>query len=1014
MSLRAILYLISSLLLATCALHAQPVLLEKKRLTSAEGLPQSFVSGIVQDRAGFMWIATREGLARYDGGRFKIFRHHVNDPKSIASNIIVTLYLDARENIWIQFENGAIDLLDARTEHLFHFTSDPVFSPTFSNIKNIRAIVSPKENIYWMTGKNGGIFVADLKKRRLDFYSPKSLGLGHKHITGMEAHAGKIIMTTDSAVITLNSAGKITGNIPFTFQDPNLFDPYRAWIDSAPIIRKNGDIVIVNKGRVIIYKNSAQNFTVLPLKEQNSYVQPSWTLDKNGNIWLASNRSVFMLTPDNKLIQKPIYSAPGEVASHMFIDRSEVLWIGTNGYNLRQFDLRLPRMPAKTYKNSFFSDILQRELHVPAGDIQRSPLLKGTAYLFRSASDEKGKIWMSIAGSDTVSTPNICYYHHGRIISEQWHFADQKKHSNLSALALSGKGQLWAVDNKLNIIHLDTLRRLATTVAKIPLAGLKEVHEVHSLLIDGEDICYITASAGFFKINLRTKVTESFRKMLPGAEYTMLTKDPLTPGVVWVGTKGDGLLKMDLKSKKFRLFTTDDSLPNNTIYAICAKDGKLWCSSNKGLFSFDLKDNKIQSYTMLDGLPVDEFNRFHHFALPDGRLAFGGTEGYTLFLPEAINSDSFSPETVLTGIRINNKPSDYGQAGSPLSRAVNSLDTLVLHYRENFLELDFAALEFNISGKLNYRYTMSGLDKKWIDAGTNNRATYTDLSPGTYCFKVNATNTAGHWSRYYKKLTIIIYPPFYLTWWFLSAISLFLILMIYLLIRLRINGIRQRDQKKHELEIEMIELETQALRAQMNPHFIFNCLNSIKSLIQENANQQAITYLSIFSRLIRNQLSNELQEISLEEEMNTCRLYVDMEKLRFGDKIRCSFLIASEIRLREIMVPPLFFQPLIENAIWHGILASAAGGEITIRVVEDEQFITCSVEDNGIGIAASTARKSERNGLHESKGIMLIENRLRVFNARNDTISSISIRPRQGRKTGTVVEVKFLKSLRND
>jgi len=1012
MSLRPIPYFIGFLLLAVLSVKAQPVLLEKRRLTSADGLPQSFVSGIVQDKAGFIWISTREGLARYDGRKFKIFRHRVNDQKSLASNIIATLYLDGQDQLWIQYENGAMDVLNAHTEHLYHFSDDPVFRPTFSNIKNINAIVSPEKNMYWMISKNGGIFVADLKNRKLAFYTPATLGLGKRQITGIETSKGNIVMATNSAIITLTTAGKIISTIPFTFKNPNIYDPSRTWKDTSPLIRKNGDMVILDKGRVIIYKKASRSFSILPLTESKSYVQPSRTVDSQGNIWFGINQSVFMLTTDSRLIPKPIHSAPGEVARNMLIDRSEVLWIGTNGYNLRQFDLRLPRMPAKTYVTNFFIDILHREMNVPVREIQNSPLATArTTYLFRSAMDKQGKIWMSIAGSNEIPAPNICYYQGGHLISDKWQYADtvSKNHRNLSAICLSNKGQLWAVDNQLHLIRLDTTKRLATIVSQIPLSGIKEVFEIYSLLVEDEQIFYITTSHGFFRFDLHTKVNLSYGKMLPGAEFTMLIRDPLKPGILWVGTKGDGMVRMDPARKTFRLYSTDDSLPNNTIYAIQAKNGRLWCSTNKGIFSFNLKDARIQSYTMIDGLPVDEFNRFHYYEIPDGRLAFGGTQGYTLFIPDAITHDNFEPPTVLTGIRINNRPADYGDPNSPFSKAVNALDTLKLSYHQNFLELDFAALEYNITGKLNYRYTMLGLDGKWIDEGTNNRATYTNLSPGTYQFLVNATNSGGQWSKEYKQLTIIIHPPFYLTWWFISGLGILFIASAYLLFKQRISGIRQRDQKKHQLEIEMIELEAQALRAQMNPHFIFNCLSSIKSLIQENANQQAISYLSIFSRLIRGQLGNELQEISLEEEINTCRLYLDMEKLRFGDKISYSFLTGPGVESKRIMVPPLFLQPLIENAIWHGILALEQGGEIVVRIDSNLQYITCRVEDNGVGMAASRTRKSRSNSLHESKGIALIENRLRVFNARNDTQSSITIYSQPNGNMGTIVEVKFLK-----
>ncbi|RZJ79523.1 MAG: hypothetical protein EOO20_26790 [Chryseobacterium sp.] len=167
MHLRFIL-LITLIFCAGLAVQAQNIFFEKPRLTSAEGLPQSFISGLVQDEAGFIWVATREGLARYDGIRFKVFRHKVGDSKTLASNIIVSLFQDRQNQLWIQYENGHIDVLNARTEHLYHFSQDPKFSSIFNRIKNVHAIVSPKANLYWMLSHEGGIFIIHLAEKKIN------------------------------------------------------------------------------------------------------------------------------------------------------------------------------------------------------------------------------------------------------------------------------------------------------------------------------------------------------------------------------------------------------------------------------------------------------------------------------------------------------------------------------------------------------------------------------------------------------------------------------------------------------------------------------------------------------------------------------------------------------------------------------------------------------------------------------------------------------------------------------
>ncbi|RZM17674.1 MAG: hypothetical protein EOO88_42760, partial [Pedobacter sp.] len=552
-------------------------------------------------------------------------------------------------------------------------------------------------------------------------------------------------------------------------------------------------------GRIIIYKKEIRHFIILPLHQTGSYVEPSHTVDKQGNIWFSSNGSMFLLTTKDTLKSLPISSVPGELARSLLIDHSGVLWVGTNGYNLRQFDLRLPRMPAIKYEKNFFYDILHNNLSVPENDLNHSPIQNGTPYLFRSVEDKAGKIWMSLAGAVGTSRPNLCYYQNGRIFSQLWHYADtiNSEHKMICGLAISEAGTLWGIDDQLQLIRMDTIKREAKIIARIPEKAIKRGQEVNSMLIVGESTFYVTTTTGFFRYELQSREMISFGKMIPGAEFTTLVKDSREKAKIWVGTKGDGLIHMNPSKGTFRLYTTENNLPNNTIYAILPVQGKLWCSSNKGIFSLDPKSSRVQSYSMLDGLPVDEFNRFHSFALPDGQIAFGGTGGYTIFSPDEVSHDDFHPTVALTGIRINNKFAGYAVSGSPLKKAINSLDTLQLSHQQNFLELEFAALEYNIPEKISYRYMMNGVDQGWIDAGTNRRATYTDLSPGTYRFKVIASNVAGIWGQNNKQLIIIIQPPYYGTWWFRTLMVMTLLSASYFIFKFRVESIRKRDKQKH-------------------------------------------------------------------------------------------------------------------------------------------------------------------------------------------------------------------------
>ena len=523
-----------------------------------------------------------------------------------------------------------------------------------------------------------------------------------------------------------------------------------------------------------------------------------------------------------------------------------------------------------------------------------------------------------------------------------------------------------------------------------------------------------TSLGGLYRHNIHTGKTIRFKQndgpgQLPGNQLISMVHDPADPDFMWIGSMGSGLIKFNKRTSRCRIYTTKDGLPNNTVYAITAGiNGRLWCSSNKGIFSFDPQTEKIRSFTSKDGLPCDEFNRFHFLQLPDNRLTFGGVSGYAIFDPFKIPQDRFQPATVLTGLRINNMPVDPGTPGSPIAQAINSLDKLELPYNQNFLTFEFAALEFNITEKLQYRYMLQGFDNSWINAGTDNIAAYTNIPPGGYTFLINATNTAGEWSNLVKTIRILIRPPFWETWWFISLCIAAAAWLIYYLISQRIAAVRKEERQKRHFEQEALELKAQALRAQMNPHFIFNCLNSIKALIQEDSKQQAVNYLTLFSKLIRHQLNSAQPQISLHEELETCKLYTQLESLRFSSKIEYEFITEEGIDTRSCMVPPLILQPFIENALWHGILPKGSG-KVTIAVTHNASGLQCTIDDNGVGRETSLLNKS-KNHTYQSKGMKLVQGRLHCHNMINShqySIETVDKKEADDTSAGTCVIVHF-------
>ena len=293
----------------------------------------------------------------------------------------------------------------------------------------------------------------------------------------------------------------------------------------------------------------------------------------------------------------------------------------------------------------------------------------------------------------------------------------------------------------------------------------------------------------------------------------------------------------------------------------------------------------------------------------------------------------------------------------------------------------------------------------------NRRINYADLSPGKYIFRVKVREWGLKWSPE-TILSIIITPPFWQTWWFIALCVLLFSILLFWFVQRRIKTIRKQEKLGAVHEKELLELEARALRAQMNPHFIFNCMNSIKSLIQQKDEDRAINYLTTFSKLIRTIFNNsDKREITLYDEIETCSLYTQLESMRFGNKFKYHFNVDESLDLKSVQVPALIIQPFIENAIWHGVMPKEDGGTVTVTIDKKDQSIRCIIDDDGIGREISNQNKFKGElSTHQSKGVSLTQSRLdldNLLNERNAVVKIIDKKDEAGKATGTKIIIQL-------
>jgi signal transduction histidine kinase/DNA-binding response OmpR family regulator/ligand-binding sensor domain-containing protein len=875
--------------LSPISVIAQPLQEPQRIITTREGLPQSFISGLAQDKNGFIWIGSRNGLARYDGIHFKVFNHSVKDTSTLSSNLIISIAQDHENHIWVEHESGDLDVFDPETESIQHVTSRPLFRAR--PVKFVRrGWLADTQGNLWCVEKANGLYLYDWKRSLISHYTHQSAGFPSDSIYGLlEDKRGRIWVLTQAG-LSVSGVGDHRFRhtlFPFT-ADFNSHEHVRSNIDDRDCAlheRANGEIMLGDGKRLIFFDPVRCSFRTVTIPgQQNNRVRWIQT-GPDGKEYLVSNGIVYCYDDNEGL------KAIGDIGrpelrniQSFLIDRSGLIWLGTNAAGLCQIDLHMPFFRSYLTRWSFHQDLLRQELGISLDQFSGWPLaeqeFRGSSYFVRSLYDSRHRLWLGqrnrVGYYDSFHRQMVCL---PRIpgIGDPKDFA-----LGIRGLSFSPEGRLWVVADNGYIGFFDSVRRQWTTLFTAnymqknfgtDISPVDLVAENDRLWISTNGQGLLCADVTTGKIRLLNSNTR--RGLFPTDMLVGLQRDPARPNLLWIGSY-EGLICLDMRSLSSRLFTTEDMLPDNMIYSITlGKAGYLWLGTNKGLCRFDPVSHAVQVFQNGDGLPGDEFNRFHYLQLPDGRLAFGGTEAWTIFNPVAIKTDKFQPTVAFTGLKINNTPVT-SSGNSILPAPLNDLTTLSLPFDKNTLTFEFAGLEYSSPQKLTYRYQLVGYNNDWVDAGNAAVAIFTKLPPGHYTFRISTTNTAGHWSPYIRSITVIIHPPFWKTWWAYTIYALLIGMGIW---RYRLYSIR-RYKLKQEMELK----EREALQLKK--------LDEIKNRFFSNITHELRTPLTLILtpalRLRETLQQRDQQQWLAAIERNTQRLLrlitqlLDLSKIESG------------------------------------------------------------------------------------------------------------------------------------
>lgn len=993
-----------------------------KTYTINEGLSQNSIYSIAQCKDGFMWFGSQAGLNRFDGTNFKLIVPSIKLNaviKTDFSKMITALYSDKNNLLWVGTTNEL--LIYESHKDKWHLPED--IYPGFEIIP-LAWITSISEDVngkIWISTLKAGLFCYD-KNRKTMVKLPEIIKDQKPNVKHCPYDQNNICTANRNNIYILGENNNLIINVNELIHSKDNI------VNAVEVVQ--GNIWFIVNGNAV-YKYNVKQKSILDINKTfklNNALNDYSILNsgQDGNLWIGSRTSglVRINTESNHLslakAGKEEQSLKKNFILSMYNSADGITWIGTSGGGVSKFEgdrqgIELFKAFDKNNSDKIFDNMILSIYTENETDYYMGTLYGGL--LKYSISSRKFQYYTPQRQEQNSAQSNNIY-------------SIVKGDGNL--LWLATWGGLYSFDKithhfekysdpnientrELSCVYkLKTLNKLIISSSKgIPLIFNLETHKFEKcpdsdfylkdniLRIryieekENGDLYLATENKSLIKYNYITGKFHEFKQIhgLSGVcRHFMFNKNE-----IWAGTE-DGLALMDATSGKVnKLITELDGLPNNVIYSVLLDNQKnVWVSTNKGIAKINITNSKISKFNTEDGLQDMEFNTAAALKISNGHLVFGGINGFNIIDPAKTKNIPFIPVPVITEIKVMNElykdsiPYPY-------------LKSILLSYKENFITLGFQCPIFSQTGKINYRYMLSGIDKIWIENGSRNYVNFTQLKPGKYTFNVQAYDGNKIMSKI-KKLEITIKGPWFLNFWFLLSLSLSIIGGAIIIISSRIHSIKARKSLLHQ----KAEAEMQSLRLQMNPHFIFNSLNSINSFIVEHKTNLASDYLTKFSRLMRLILENSRHEtITLEKELESVKLYLLMESLRFSNAFEYKLHIDESIYEATIHVPPLIIQPFLENSIWHGLMPKNGTRTLNLDLQLVGHALYIDITDNGIGRVKSESLKSKKTNLRKSHGLEITKNRIHYHNPRN-TVQIIDLYNDNGEPLGTKVNIVII------
>ncbi len=973
-----------------------------------EGLPNNYVNKFLQDDQGFIWITTFDGLVKYDGINFQEFRYNRLDKKSISENILSSIHQDKSRNLWIITSSADINIKLADTDS---FISNEKLSFPRLNANNITSLLPIDNGDVWISGDKG-IEVIQVKGQSFSYLDEVCFEkLAQESFSQLN-----VIFQDKKQRIWLGGHNGL-----YLINDPKCPNPLK--INSKKVIDINED-----RTGIIWVATSGEKDRIYRFNEAIKSLEPEKSItsdSKSGNIgicfdfdnrlWYSefgrqlniydlANDSMIMRSEENSNLRgKQFFRAP-------FCDNNGNIWIGENGILKFNYPKGFHNLyyPDTDSRSNSFVDYDGTFLWIgfkEAGILRINPLDNKSEFIdFSSKSKlDPGLITKLIKIDDQrrllAGFGNIYQYN---ILN-----------NDLQSFKLSGTNRAMIKDSKSRIwigglsgLHLFEVDKGITHSYKIPDKNQSQRQFIQALAEDSNQKIWVGSGtlgfAYFDELNnslLKVETKDVNGQVIEFKNINDLCYDEQHE-LIWIGTDA-GLLKYHIEDDYIEIFDVNNGIENDYIQAVLLdNEGQLWVSSNSGLAFLDQFTKTFIKYSTKDGLANSVYYNRSKTKLPDGQLFFGGQYGVDYFNPSEIRKNPSPPQVACTFFSINGEV-----------MPVPSLDDLkkgfMLNHSDNYLELSFSANHFSSAESNRFYYKFQETHEKWIELESNPKVVLPNLSVGNYKLMIKAESYDGIPIEENLIIPIRITPPIYLKPWFIILFTFLTLGGAIYFIRKREQNIKAKEEIKLKLNKKINDLEKRALLAQMNPHFVFNCLNSIQHFMYSKDIENAMNYLTKFSRIIRSVMNFSTQErISIQEEIEFIENYIELEQMRFSEKFTYEINIDPSIDIYSGDIPPFFIQPQVENSIKHGLIGkSQKKGHITINMDKVQDHLKIQIIDNGIGRSNSITQQN-KNINENGRGITLTDERLEHLNSEKNyqQMKIEDLKDNEGLASGTKVE----------